>query len=52
MFNQSTYVINEETQLLMLAIKLSQASQVPVEITINVTNTTSTGMVSDVRYLC
>ena len=47
MFNQSTYVINEETQLLMVAIKISRASQVPVGISINVTNTTTTGM-----YVC
>ena len=47
MFNQSKYVINEEIQLLMVAIKISQASQVPVGISINVTNTTTTGM-----YVC
>ena len=47
MFNQSTYVMNEETQLLMIAIKISRASQMPVGITINVTNTTTTGMGSE-----
>ena len=51
LFNQSTYVINEETRLLMLAVKLNQASQVPVGIIINVTDTTTTGTVSGVRCL-
>lgn len=32
----------------MIAIKLSRASQVPVGISINVTNTTSTGMIPGV----
>lgn len=44
MLNQSKYVINEETGLLQLAIKLSQASQVPFGITISLTNTTTTGI--------
>ena len=47
MFNQSTYVMNEETQLLMIAIKISRALQVPIGISINVTNTTTTGMGSE-----
>ena len=43
MFNQSTYVVNEETGLLLLAITVNQASHVPFGIIINLTNTTITG---------
>ena len=50
MFNQSMYVINEGTQLIMLAVKRSQVSQVSVGITITVTNTTTTGIVFSARY--
>lgn len=40
MFNQSEYLINEETGLLFFTVKLSRPSQVPFGITISLTNTT------------
>lgn len=45
MFNQSEYMISEETGLLLFGIKLSQASDVPFEITISFTNETTAGIV-------
>ena len=45
-FNQSNYVISEETGLLFLAVKLSQPSQVPFGITISLRNATTSGMIT------
>ena len=41
MFNQSTYVINEETGLLLPTLILSQSLHVPFEVTISLINTTT-----------